>query len=227
MTGPNWLIVEGETEKRLIPEVIEQSLGVTWAPNPNQYLVRIEAAGGYNSIMYPPNQATPWIDTVRKASNVRAVGFCVDADSASGSRWESLRKHISDRITESPPAELPQDGWVGDVHWETPNRPVRIGVWIMPDNRSAGDFESWVALLGARQTELWKHAETSVEKAAGIGGATFKPETQTAKAQIHTWLAWQDEPGRQLHAAVKERILNAANPSVQPFVDWFRRLYRL
>ncbi len=47
------------------------------------------------------------------------------------------------------------------------------------------------------------------------------------KADIHTWLAWQNPPGRQLHQAVMERILDPKHPKAQIFVNWFRDLYDL
>lgn len=52
----------------------------------------------------------------------------------------------------------------------------------------------------------------------------MKP-THHDKADIHTWLAWRDPPGRQLHDAVKQRILRPDSPHAAPFVRWFRRTF--
>ncbi|MDJ0619196.1 MAG: hypothetical protein QNJ63_21055 [Calothrix sp. MO_192.B10] len=57
-------------------------------------------------------------------------------------------------------------------------------------------------------------------------GATFK-EFHIDKANIYTCLAWQDSPGRQLHQAVKECILNPQHPQAQIFFNWFKNLYDL
>ncbi|MEH1784090.1 MAG: DUF3226 domain-containing protein [Nostoc sp.] len=46
-------------------------------------------------------------------------------------------------------------------------------------------------------------------------------------AKIYTWLAWQEEPGRQLHQAIKYGILNPEHPKAQTFVTWFKTLYEL
>jgi len=51
-------------------------------------------------------------------------------------------------------------------------------------------------------------------------------QAHRAKARIHTWLPWQDPPGRQLHEAVKEHILTDLT-AAQPFLHWFCKLYEL
>ena len=58
--------------------------------------------------------------------------------------------------------------------------------------------------------------------------APFK-QVHIDKANIYTWLAWQNEPGRQLHQAIKERILNPnyPDPKAEAFFHWFKNLYDL
>jgi hypothetical protein len=50
-------------------------------------------------------------------------------------------------------------------------------------------------------------------------------EPSTPKAQIHTWLAWQEEPGQPFGIAVTARYLDADAPHAQKLVDWVRRLF--
>ena len=57
-------------------------------------------------------------------------------------------------------------------------------------------------------------------------GAPFI-ENHTDKANIHTWLAWQNPPGPQLHNTVMEKILNPRHPQAQTFINWFENLYNL
>jgi hypothetical protein len=47
------------------------------------------------------------------------------------------------------------------------------------------------------------------------------------KVNIYTWLAWQEQPGKQLHQALQSQILDPKHTKAQPFVDWFRQLYQL
>ena len=96
----------------------------------------------------------------------------------------------------------------------------------MPDNRFRGMLEDFlIRLIPNESRPLYDLAENCVTEAAR-NGASFKG-AHTRKAEIHTWLAWQDEPGKQLHEAVHHRVLDPAKPESHPFVDWFRHLFRV
>ncbi len=70
---------------------------------------------------------------------------------------------------------------------------------------------------------LYDFAKEAVSEAAERD-APFRAAHRT-KAEIHTWLAWQDEPGKQLHEAVHHRVLDATKDESTPFVNWFRTLF--
>ena len=42
---------------------------------------------------------------------------------------------------------------------------------------------------------------------------------------IHTWLAWQDDPGRPFGQAVTKRYFDSDGPHVQGLLDWLTRLF--
>ena len=96
----------------------------------------------------------------------------------------------------------------------------------MPDNRFSGMLENFlVQLIPENARDLFEVAENCVAEAKQRG-APFKDVHRT-KAAVHTWLAWQDEPGKQLHQAVDHRVLDPEKPESQPFVDWFRQLFEV
>jgi hypothetical protein len=96
----------------------------------------------------------------------------------------------------------------------------------MPDNKSNGMLETFLGYLVPNPNDiLLSVAQEAVLKAKSLG-APFK-ESHTSKANIHTWLAWQAPPGRQLHQAVMERILSPSSQSASPFVAWFCRLFEI
>lgn len=102
----------------------------------------------------------------------------------------------------------------------------RIGIWIMPDNTSIGMLETFLCYLVPNPNDpIFNAAQTSVANARSLG-APFK-EPHISKANIHTWLAWQDPPGRQLHQAVMQRILSPSSPLALTFVSWFCRLFEI
>ena len=48
-----------------------------------------------------------------------------------------------------------------------------------------------------------------------------------AKAEVHTWLAWQAEPGRPLGLALTRRYLDADHALAQRFHDWLVALFEI
>ncbi len=49
--------------------------------------------------------------------------------------------------------------------------------------------------------------------------------TYRIKAKIHTWLAWQKEPGKPLGQAITATYFDANAPHAQELIDWIRRLF--
>ena len=46
-----------------------------------------------------------------------------------------------------------------------------------------------------------------------------------AKARIHTFLAWQEDPGTPMGLAITKKYLDPKAPSSQLFVNWLNALY--
>lgn len=155
-----------------------------------------------------------------KASTDKAVAFLVDADDSAAGTWESVRARIVSAVgaTFTLPAACPADGLVVDV----PSLKSRVGVWIMPDNSSAGILEDFLARLVKADDKLLPIA-TSSTRDAKTAGAAFKPVAES-KAVIHAWLAWQAEPGCPFGTAIKARYFDRNAPSADAFVTWVRRL---
>ena len=47
------------------------------------------------------------------------------------------------------------------------------------------------------------------------------------KAHVHTWLAWQKEPGKPMGQAITKRYLDANAPHAQQLIVWIRKLFGL
>jgi hypothetical protein len=71
----------------------------------------------------------------------------------------------------------------------------------------------------------WQYAQEVVAEAKNRGALFI--DSHIDKAYIYTWLAWQKPPGRQLHNAIEEEILNPQHPKAKTFVTWFKTLYDL
>ena len=117
------------------------------------------------------------------------------------------------------PEEIPVDG----LMLNQPGWP-KLGFWIMPDNRQSGMLEDFlVDLIPTESSELFDFAKECVDQAK-TKGADFK-DNHKRKAEIYTWLGWQNPPGKQLHEAINMRILDPHKPTSKPFVKWFCELF--
>ena len=211
MIHPRKLLVEGATEQRVVPYLVEKN-GVTWKTD-GRPVVHIQPSGGVEKLLGPGV-----FETEFKASGLEALGLVVDADGDAGRRWTRIKTRCKD-IIEALPNNLPEEGLVC-----VDSDGIRFGVWVMPNNRYSGALEEFlIKLIPDESRELHELARSCVSEAA-TARAPFKA-AHTSKAELHTWLAWQDEPGKQLHEAVSHRVLNPEKPESRPFVEWFRSLF--
>ncbi len=97
-----------------------------------------------------------------------------------------------------------------------------VGIWIMPDNTTAGLLEHFAAALIPEGDPLWPRAQQSVDDIP-LAQRLFK-EATLPKAKIHTWLAWQSEPGSKMGGAIARKYLDPIAPAAILFVAWIRRM---
>ena len=213
----NILMVEGAEDLRTIPYLVEAN-GILWEVD-NQFIVNIEKYDGIENLIDS--------DEIRyqlNGSEVEALGMIVDADESCDRRWQSIKNTCSEIIINLPD-RIPEIGLIHNAFTKN-DKPVKFGVWIMPDNKTRGMLETFLAYLVPDENEtLWQYTKQTVTEAKNKG-ANYKP-THLDKANIYTWLAWQNPPGRQLHNAVMEKILNPQHPKARVFINWFKDLYNL
>jgi hypothetical protein len=143
----------------------------------------------------------------------------IDANGDAEARFNQIRARCKSQFP-SMPQSLPDGGLI-----HTNDDGGKLGVWLMPDNQSHGMLETFLMFLAPAEDNVVRYAEKACRTARRVG-APYK-SVHLDKARIHTWLAWQDEPGAQLHQAVKERILDSRSPHAVPFVTWFRDLFEV
>lgn len=51
--------------------------------------------------------------------------------------------------------------------------------------------------------------------------------TIKTKAYLHTWLAWQEEPGKPMGQAITKKYVDAQAPHAQLLISWLRQLFEL
>ena len=150
------------------------------------------------------------------------VGIVIDADTNLRTRWQSIR----DRITTMGYENAPEAPVPGGTIINPPDGTLlpRLGIWVMPDNRTDGILEDSLRFLVPRPSVLLDHAENSVADIPE-GERRFRPREDEPKAVIHTWLAWQREPGRPFGTAITERFLDSNVAEARVIASWLRRLF--
>ncbi|WP_428264116.1 DUF3226 domain-containing protein [Haliangium sp.] len=165
-------------------------------------------------------------DKVRKGLAARiktdldTIGVIVDADDDAAARWESLRGVLLPDYGDAVPASPDPAGTIIPSSGRWP----RVGIWIMPDNSGGqGMLEDFLLSLIPPEDALLPHAREAVE---ALPDRRF-PDVKRPKAEIHTWLAWQGEPGTPLGLALKRRYLLADSGPARSLRDWLVRLFEL
>jgi hypothetical protein len=135
-----------------------------------------------------------------KDDSIDRLGIVVDADIDISSRWTSLRNILSAKGYTTP-ANIESIGLV--LQDDTRIVPF-VGVWIMPDNKIPGILEDFVQYLIPENDTLRDYSLECVKK---LPEKRFK-DSYYSKAEIHTWLAWQEEPGTPMGLAVTKKYLS-------------------
>lgn len=155
-----------------------------------------------------------------KVSTNKTIGFVLDADSPLASRWDAVRRQLGQAGVDTPEA-LPTDGFTG----ESPKYRARVGVWLMPDNQQDGRLETLLQSLIDENDALINHAGLATCEAKWLGAKFSTPDL--GKATLHTWLAWQEEPGKPYGTAIRAKYFGIDSLAARQFVAWFKRLFAI
>ncbi len=157
------------------------------------------------------------LKTELRESDLECAGVVLDADTDLDARWHSIR----DSLRELGHQDVPLSPHKGGTIIETAGLP-KVGIWLMPDNQLEGMLEDFIACLVPPGDTLWPYAQKCVSDAPD------KPfGSHVSKANIHTWLALQEEPGTPMGSAIKFRYLRAEAPEAVAFIAWIERLFRV
>ena len=147
------------------------------------------------------------------------IGIVLDADTGVDRRWASIRAKLRDHSYQFP--DVPdENGTIIDAQEPLP----KLGVWLMPNNQTRGMLEDFcLEMIEQRARET---AGTAVVDAQRKGVCTFQA-AHLSKAIVHTYLAWQDEPGRPLGQAITTQALRPLTQTARAFTDWLTRLFAI
>ena len=131
--------------------------GVTWGEKSNP-IVTISDYGGIETLLQ-----TEVISTELNSPNLETLGLIVDADSDPSHRWQEIYRTCGPFAPDIP-NEAPENGLISTAH-TSGEKPIRFGIWMMPDNKTKGMLETFLAYLIANDDSLWDEAQSAVQKA--------------------------------------------------------------
>ena len=197
----NYLLVEGPDDAQVFFHLL-QHYGL-------QRQINIENKAGIHRLLEQ-------LDTELERSGLGRLGIIVDADTDIRTRWQSLR----DKLIRCGYNNMPVDPQPQGTIVKQEERPI-VGIWLMPDNTIPGMLENFISSLVPPDDLLWPMANTIVQQVI-VKDRRF-PATQTIKAHLHTWLAWQEEPGKPMGQAITKHYFDANALSAQLMINWLRR----
>lgn len=204
MAGKKVLLVEGRDDEHVVKNICGRlELGM---------IDRIE----------PQEGKDPLLDTLPvklKESDLAVLGIILDADTDLDARWHAL----SDRLRAAGYDNIGgQPDPLGSVFYPPENSLLpRLGIWLMPNNQVPGILEDFLRFLVPPDDALLGHAEHAIDTLPQTRFEALK----RPKALMHTWLAWQDEPGKPFGQAITARYLDASLPAGAAFAEWLKRVF--
>lgn len=147
----------------------------------------------------------------------QTVGIVVDRDVNLSSRWDAVRNRLIDAGFDMP-SQPDTDGTIIPEIEDLP----RVGIWLMPDNESAGELEDFVAQMIPGNDPVWPLSQSYID---GIPTADRRfTENKVQRAKVHAWLAAREDP-RQMGQAIRARDLEVRGELCERFVVWLRKLF--
>jgi hypothetical protein len=148
----------------------------------------------------------------------QVIGVMIDIDRSLENRWQSITTKLRNHPKYLPPETPARDGTI----IESVKDNTKLGFWLMPNNQNSGMLEDFCAELA--EPESLAFARECVEQACRNQVTTFK-DVHHSKAVIHTYLAWQDEPGYPLGKSITSQALRPHTDIAIRFTNWLTRLF--
>lgn len=194
------LLVEGWIDKTIVRSIVELNQSV---PE-----IEIKPCRGIDKLIGNIKNAIEEEDRI-------AVGIMVDANSNPIDRWNMISDQI--KVTEiNPPDDLDPKGVIIEDF-------PRVGVWLMPDNKTPGEIEDFVAKLIPHNDPIWPKAQRYIDNIPEEHRRFSS--TKITKAKTFAWVSTRKRPGL-IDSAINSQDLDLSRDSYKSFVRWLEELYR-
>ena len=205
-TPTSLLLVEGRSEENAIREFYKQ-----WKIDIN---FDISSEGSITKLK------TSFKMHLKSSNILRKLWVIIDADTSYACAWQSIRDILERSGKYNPPLQLCPKGLI-----LTPidENDLVVGVWIMPNNQDVGMLEDFMMGIIPEDNMLLHEAETVLTNIEKKNIQKYK-NVHRAKAKLHTWLAWHDEPGDSVNVAIRKNLFSQDKELVIAFRAWLMEL---
>ena len=202
-TNSRVLIVEGSDDEHVVKHLVKRHCF--------KRDFEISKKGGYR-------QLKKSIPVEVNAPGRDALGFVADANDNVIGRWQSISGALKEAGCDVPDI-LPNSGSM----FPGP-RGLRVGVWLMPDNKSGGELENLVHEMIPKGDPILPRARSYIDQ---IPERDRKfTNAKLTRAYVHAWLATRAKP-RPMGLAIAAGDLRHDVPTASSFVTWLRLLFEL
>ncbi len=157
---------------------------------------------------------------VLRELDLENLGIVVDADQKEAvNTWLAVRKVLEEEGYTNLDKNLTRDGSI-IIRQDLPT----VGIWIMPDNKSKGYLEHFVANLIPEEDDLNPIVRATIQNLFDQELNRFG-EIHRQKAEIHTWLAWQANPGLPMGIAMNAKYFDAQTDLANRFIEWLGNVF--
>jgi hypothetical protein len=208
------LLVEGNTDKYFIAQLWKKQMRT----DALKHFTVHDCEGKENVILsladFEHDQHFIW-----KTKPTTHLGIVIDADENAENTLQSVADALGRGGLSGFPKVLNAQGLICEIN------SVRLGVWIMPNNADAGMAEDlFLTLFPDEQNARQDFAKQTLKQLEANRLNLYDIDRQRSKVLAHTLLAWQEEPGVPMGAAVIKNYVKLP-PERLPFVDWLCRLF--
>jgi hypothetical protein len=132
-------------------------------------------------------------------------------------RWKEVLTILRETGFAIPDEVSTEDGLIYDLEDKR-----RIAVWLFPDCKSSGALEEFMmqGLIPATDPLLQDARDVVLD----LRERRF-PSKYDRKAELRTWLSWQERPGLPPGRAIAEKILIPDETRIGPFLTWLRAAF--
>ena len=214
------LLVEGQDDKHMVWQLCKRD-DSSFSATRSGYCMRVTLRGQSTTFLISDkvnrDKLIKSINLEMNVSGRQTVGILVDAADDLGECWDKVVKEISRTGIQLPSSPDP----VGTIIPGQDYQP-RIGIWLMPDNKSQGELEDFALKMIPSSDTVWPLSQGYVDN---IPESDRKVTPEKAdKAKLYAWLATRKEPAR-MGAAVGAEDLEVNGPLCQNFFAWLTKLF--